>query len=85
MQIEVVKQLIKAGLQDANVIVEGDGAHFMAIVVSPQFASKSRIQRQQLVYNVIRKQLDDGSLHAISLKTYTPQEWQAQGGEQWTN
>lgn|SRR3990167_2160604 len=85
MQPEIIKQLIEKGLVNAEARVDGDGAHFMAIVVSPCFSNRSRVQRQQLVYDTIREQLNDGSLHAISLKTYTPQEWQAQGGDQWTN
>ena len=85
MQPEIIKQLIEIGLTEASVMVEGDGAHFTAIVVCPLFANKSRIQRQQLVYDTIRQQINDGSLHAISFKTFTPQEWQSQDADQWTN
>jgi acid stress-induced BolA-like protein IbaG/YrbA len=77
MQPELIKQLIEAGLPNAQVQVDGDGAHFNAIVVCPQFAGKSRIQKQQLVYDTVKSQLLDGSLHALSVKTFTPDEWQA--------
>lgn len=70
-----VKQLIEAGLTNAEVQVDGDGAHFTAIVICPQFANKSRVQKQQLVYDTVRSQLMDGTLHALSVKTYTPEEW----------
>ncbi len=76
MQPEHVQQLIELGLKDADVYVEGDGAHFTALIVSSQFAGKSRVQRQQLVNDTVRKQLLDGSLHALSMKTLTPEEWQ---------
>lgn len=78
MQPTEIKHIIESHLFDANAIVEGDGAHFTAIVVSPEFTGKSRLQKQQLVYAALRKQISDGTLHAISIKTYTPEEWQKQ-------
>jgi acid stress-induced BolA-like protein IbaG/YrbA len=81
MQPEKIKQLIEAGLPDATAQVDGDGAHFNAIVVCPQFAGKSRIQKQQLVYDTVKPELLDGSLHALSVKTFTPDEWQALNGK----
>lgn len=76
MQPEEIKHLIEAGLPGAQVYVEGDGAHFTALVISDDFAGKSRLQKQQLVNDTVRKQLMDGTLHALSIKTMTPQEWQ---------
>lgn len=79
MQPEEIQRLIEAGLKGAEAYVEGDGAHFTALVVSSEFTGKSRIQRQQLVNDTVRKQLLDGTLHALSIKTLTPEEWQAMG------
>lgn len=79
MQTQEIEQLIASGLTDAEVTVEGDGTHFTALVISPAFTGKSRIQRQQLVNETVRAQLLDGSLHALSMKTYTPKEWQELG------
>lgn len=78
MQPEEIKRLIEAGLTQAQAFVEGDGAHFTAVVVCPEFVGKSRVQKQQLVYDTVRKQLLDGTLHALSIKTFTPDEWQAE-------
>ena len=72
-----IKKHIEAGLENTIAYVEGDGAHFTAAVISPLFAGKTRIQKQQLVYDTVRKQLLDGSLHALSITTFTPEEWQA--------
>ena len=76
MQPEEIKRLIEAGLADSDAYVEGDGAHFTALVICSAFAGKSRLQKQQLVYDTVRKQLMDGTLHALSIKTLTPEEWQ---------
>jgi len=76
MQTEEIERLIKLGLPDTDAYVEGDGAHFTALVISPLFANKSRIQKQQLVYDAVKKQILDGTLHALSIKTFTPEEWE---------
>lgn len=77
MQSEHIKQLIEAGLKNSQAIIEGeDGQHFSAIVISPEFVGKNRIQKQQLVYTTLNNIIADGSLHAISIKTFTPEEWQ---------
>lgn len=77
MQTQEIEQLIEAGLPEAKAYVEGDGTHFNALVVAEVFAGKSRVQKQQLVYDTVRKQLLDGTLHALSVKALTPAEWQA--------
>lgn len=77
MQPTEIEQCIVRDLPDAQVLVEGDGAHFTAIVVSSSFIGKSRLQKQQLVYATVKNQLMDGTLHALSIKTFTPDEWQA--------
>jgi acid stress-induced BolA-like protein IbaG/YrbA len=75
MQPEQIKRLIEAGLANCQAFVEGDGAHFTACVVSPIFAGKSRIEKQQIVYDTVKQELLNGTLHALSLKTFTPEEW----------
>ena len=76
MHSHTIKQLIEAGLKDCTAMIEGeDGHHFTAMVVSPEFAGKSRIQKQQLVYAMLNQYIEDGTLHAISIKTFTPEEW----------
>lgn len=86
MSPEEIQKLIEAGLSDCEATVDGDGHHFTALVICPHFAGKSRIQKQQMVYDTVRKQLMDGSLHALSLKTMTPEEWQAiEDNQSWKN
>ena len=55
--------------------VIGDGQHFEAVVVSDEFAGMSRIQRQQRVNKTLGERMT-GEIHALSMKTLTPQEWQ---------
>jgi acid stress-induced BolA-like protein IbaG/YrbA len=55
--------------------VEGDGQHFTAVIVSPAFAGKSRIQRHQIVYAALGDRMRE-EIHALSMKTLTPDEYQ---------
>ena len=56
----------------------GDGSHFQAIIVSPEFAGKRLIQRHQLVYAALGDRMK-AEIHALSMKTLTPEEF-AQNG-----
>ena len=56
----------------------GDGQHFQALVVSPAFAGKSRVQRHQLVYAALGERMRE-EIHALSMRTLTPEEWRAGG------
>lgn len=76
-QIEV---MIKAQLPDAQVQVNdlnGGGDHYQVTVVSSQFAGKGLVQQHQLVYGAVRQAMSTEAIHALSLKTYTPEAWQA--------
>jgi acid stress-induced BolA-like protein IbaG/YrbA len=76
---ESIESGIRAGLACERVEVVGDGQHFQALVVSPAFAGKSRIQRHQLVYAALGERMRE-EIHALSMKTLTPEEFAAQGG-----
>ncbi len=79
MQPNIVKKLIESGIPHCEAIVKGDdGVHFEATIISDAFVGKNRIQKQQLVYQTLRDKIADGSLHAISMKTFTTDEWQQQ-------
>lgn len=72
---ESIQKNIEQGMQVSYVNVAGDGRHFEAVVVSDEFAGMSRVQRQQRVYKTLGARME-GEVHALSIKTFTPQEWQ---------
>ncbi len=74
IQPEVIENLLRGGLADAEVRVGGDGEHFQALVISPAFEGVSRIARHRMVYQALRAELESEALHAISMRTLTPQE-----------
>ena len=66
---------IAQGMATEYLEVDGDGHHFEAVVVSDAFAGKNRVQRHRLVYKALGDRMRD-EIHALSIKTYTPQEWE---------
>jgi acid stress-induced BolA-like protein IbaG/YrbA len=80
METTAVETLIRSGLPGAQVQVTGDGSHFDAVVVSPAFEGQTPIKRQRLVMDTVRNQIASGELHALSIKTFTPEQWAAQTG-----
>jgi acid stress-induced BolA-like protein IbaG/YrbA len=77
MEISAIEALIRVGMPGAEVSVNGDGRHFTALVVSPEFSGKSLIERQRLVMATVSAEIQRGELHALSIKTYSPAEWAA--------
>ena len=75
---ESIKLGIESGLACERVEVIGDGQHFQAVVVSLAFEGKSRVQRHQLVYQALGERMRE-EIHALSMKTLTPEEWQQDG------
>ncbi len=78
-----IERRIVAALPGAEVEVidtTGTGDHFQARVVSEAFAGKTMVEQHQMVYAPLRAQIDAGSLHALALKTYTPDQWARTGG-----
>ena len=75
-----LKTRIQQALPGSAVQVEdltGGGDHFRAEVVSDQFAGLSRIEQHKLVYDVFGNEIG-GPIHALSLKTQTPENAEAQ-------
>ncbi|MGF1589228.1 MAG: BolA family protein [Pleurocapsa sp.] len=74
-----VQTMIQERLAHAEVKVVGDGQHFEAVIISPDFAGKTRVKQHQMVYSALQAEMASETIHALSLKTYTPETWQATG------
>jgi acid stress-induced BolA-like protein IbaG/YrbA len=71
-----IEDSIRSGLAVTHLEVRGDGAHFEAVVVSPRFAGLPRVRQHQLVYAALGDRMRE-EIHALSMKTYSPEEWAA--------
>jgi acid stress-induced BolA-like protein IbaG/YrbA len=77
MNAQELQAIIAAGLSCEHLHVDGDGRHWYATLVSAEFEGKRLIQRHQRVYATLGEKIKTDEVHALSMKTYTPAEWQA--------
>jgi stress-induced morphogen len=77
LEPDAVKTLLAKAFPDAEidlVDLTGTRDHYQARVVSQAFAGKSLIEQHQLVYRALGDAMH-GPIHALALKTYTPEAW----------
>lgn len=70
-----IKAMIEAALPGASVEVSdetGTGDHLRAVVSAPQFEGRSRIDQHRMVRAAVKPRFDDGTIHALSIKTSVP-------------
>lgn len=77
MQIEEIKQLMEQGLPGARIVLDGDGTHFQAVIVSDEFTGKNMVQRHQMVYKTLGSRMGI-EIHALSIQALTSEEWEKQ-------
>ena len=78
MNPEEISRLIEAGFENAVVrVASDDNTHFEAVVVASEFEGKRPLARHQLVYQTLGT-LVGNEIHALSIRAFTPDEWQLQ-------
>ena len=78
----LLESRIRAVLPDAQITIRdltGTGDHFEARVVSSSFEGKSMVDQHAAVYAPLQDLLDSGELHALALRTYSPEQWKKFG------
>jgi stress-induced morphogen len=76
-----IKSLLEDALPDCVAIVRddaNDGEHFSAEVTSSAFAGQRTVQQHRMVYEALGTHMH-GDIHALALKTYTPDRWPHRG------
>ncbi len=74
-----IQKIIEINLPGSQVSLKdltGTGDHWQVTIVSPSFAGKSMIDQHRMVKHLFDDDIKTGAVHAFSLKTYTPEEWQ---------
>lgn len=72
---EEVKMLLMKALAIEKIYVRSNDNHFHIIAVGEMFASMSNVSKQKAVYAPLMKMIRESIIHAVSIETYTPQEW----------
>lgn len=78
MQASEVKQIILDQIDNIDVNVETDGHHYQVTAIGEIFEGLSPVKKQQLIYACLNKYIMDGTIHAVVIKTFTPEQWAAQ-------
>ncbi|WP_277811199.1 BolA family protein [Chromohalobacter canadensis] len=76
MQPSDVKALLESRIDDCQFHIQGEGCNFQVVAVGDVFEGLSPVKRQQLIYSALADEIASGALHAISIKTYTPSQWE---------
>lgn len=70
-----IKALIEQGIPGSTVYLSGEGCNFSTVVISEAFEDKSLLQKQRMVYGTVGDLISNGTIHALSIKAYTPAQW----------
>jgi acid stress-induced BolA-like protein IbaG/YrbA len=91
MSPEQVQELISRNMPGAQVRVTGGDGKFEATVVSDEFEGldsenvrdklQARMKAEQRVYATVSAEIASGAVHALTIRPFTPAQWQSQGGE----
>lgn len=76
MRAEDIENKIRGALPDARVELRdltGTADHWEATIVSQAFAGKSLLERHRMVFAALAEEMK-GPIHALSLKTFTPDQ-----------
>lgn len=76
MDLELVKSTLVSELSLDEAIVKSDGSHFQITVIGSCFDGVSRVKQQQMVLKLLADYIADGSMHAVTIKAYTPAGWE---------
>ena len=78
MTLEEIKQIIEKSIPGATAHIfdpMNDGEHLQAVVISPSFEGLMLVRQHQLVMKPLKSAFAE-SVHALGLKTFTPQKWE---------
>lgn len=77
---EELEQCLRSNPEINHVEVTGDGYHYQLLIISDSFVKKLPVSRQQWVYKILKEYITSGSLHAITMQTFTTEEWEKKNG-----
>ncbi|WP_395340641.1 BolA family protein [Ningiella sp. W23] len=76
MTDEDISNLIREATGISEVIVKSEGSHYQVIAIDDQFETMSRVKRQQTISAPLSEKIADGTIHALSIKTFSHAQWQ---------
>lgn len=71
-----IKLILQKKLQLNKIYVNGEEKHFTILVIDTIFEGMNYVDRHKMIYKPLKKYIIDNTIHAVSIKTYTPLEWE---------
>lgn len=75
VQLKERLESLAPATQVTVVDLTGTQDHYQAVVVSPLFEGKMMIEQHRMVLKLVQSEIDSGEVHALTLKTYTPEQF----------
>ena len=76
MDLQSIESDLRVALGDCTIEMDSEGNKLAVEIVSGVFVGLSRVKRQQLVYKALNERIESGEIHAVSMRTYSPEEAQ---------
>lgn len=76
MDLQSIETDLRLALGDCTIEMDSEGNKLAIEIVSDVFEGLSRVKRQQLVYKALNERIESGEIHAVSMRTYSPEEAQ---------
>ncbi len=73
MNAEEIRNIIETNLRDSKVTVSGDEGKFEATIISNAFEGLSTVKQHQIIYKLLDEHIATGAIHALTIKTQTPE------------
>jgi acid stress-induced BolA-like protein IbaG/YrbA len=77
MNPEDIVKIIESGINGSKASVTADGNKYEATIISDAFEGLNLVKKHQLVYALLNEHISSGVIHALTIKAYTPAEWEA--------
>ncbi|MDH2924183.1 BolA family transcriptional regulator [Nicoletella semolina] len=75
MELKTIEDILRNSLDLDEVYVQGENSHYGVIAVSDAFASLSKVKQQQMVYAPLADLFATNAIHALTIKTFTTEQW----------
>lgn len=79
VRLKDIEVALREKMPVSHLVLNGDGRHFELLMVSEAFAGLSRVRRHQAVYGALGDAMRDELVHALTMQTFTPEEWAQRG------
>lgn len=76
MEVSAIEKLINDAVALDELHVKFDGSQCTIIAVADFLGELSRVKRQQAIYTPLTQTINDGIIHAVTIKTFTTSDWQ---------